>query len=213
MSVCAGEGLASVFSELGADQIIHGGQTMNPSTQDILEKINLTPAEIVFVFPNNKNIIMAAEQTVELTEKKVVVVPSKTIPQGIAAMLLFDPELEEQELVDTMTEVMAGVTTMQITYAARDSDFDGHDIHAGEYLALYGGALFGSNTDVDTLLKGMAQKVCEDGKEFITLYYGENITEDQANAAAALFSEVCPDAEVNVINGGQPVYYYLISAE
>ena len=213
VSVCAGEGLASVFSELGADQIIHGGQTMNPSTQDILEKINLTPAEIVFVFPNNKNIIMAAEQTVELTEKKVVVIPSKTIPQGIAAMLLFDPELEEQELVDTMTEVMTGVTTMQITYAARDSDFDGHDIHAGEYLALYGGALFGSNTDVDALLKGMAQKVSEDGKEFITLYYGENITEDQANDAAALFSEICPDAEINVINGGQPVYYYLISAE
>ena len=213
VSVCAGEGLASVFSELGADQIIHGGQTMNPSTQDILEKINLTPAEIVFVFPNNKNIIMAAEQTVELTEKKVVVIPSKTIPQGIAAMLLFDPEMEELELVDTMTEVMTGVTTMQITYAARDSDFDGHDIHAGEYLALYGGALFGSNTDVDALLKGMAQKVSEDGKEFITLYYGENITEDQANAAAELFSEICPDAEINVINGGQPVYYYLISAE
>ena len=213
VSVCAGEGLADVFRELGADQIIHGGQTMNPSTEDILEKINLTPAEIVFVFPNNKNIIMAAEQTAELTEKKVVVIPSKTIPQGIAAMLLFDPEMEEQELVDTMTEVMTGVTTMQITYAARDSDFDGHDIHAGEYLALFGGALFGSNSDLDALLKGMAEKVSEDGKEFITLYYGENITEDQANAAAELFSEVCPDAEINVINGGQPVYYYLISAE
>ena len=213
VSVCAGDGLADVFRELGADQIIHGGQTMNPSTQDILEKINLTPSEIVFVFPNNKNIIMAAEQTVGLTEKKVVVIPSKTIPQGIAAMLLFDPELEEAELVDTMTEVMTGVTTMQITYAARDSDFDGHDIHAGEYLALYGGALFGSNSDLDALLKGMAEKVCEDGKEFITLYYGENITEAQANAAADLFSSVCPDAEVNVINGGQPVYYYLISAE
>ena len=213
VSVCAGEGLADVFRELGADQIIHGGQTMNPSTEDILEKINRTPAEIVFVFPNNKNIIMAAEQTAELTEKKVVVIPSKTIPQGIAAMLLFDPEMEEQELVDTMTEVMTGVTTMQITYAARDSDFDGHDIHAGEYLALYGGALFGSNSDLDALLKGMAEKVSEDGKEFITLYYGENITEDQANAAAELFSEVCPDAEINVINGGQPVYYYLISAE
>ena len=213
VSVCAGDGLADVFRELGADQIIHGGQTMNPSTQDILEKINLTPSEIVFVFPNNKNIIMAAEQTIGLTEKKVVVIPSKTIPQGIAAMLLFDPELEEAELVDTMTEVMTGVTTMQITYAARDSDFDGHDIHAGEYLALYGGALFGSNSDLDALLKGMAEKVCEDGKEFITLYYGENITEAQANAAADLFSSVCPDAEVNVINGGQPVYYYLISAE
>lgn len=116
--MCAGKGLAGVFRELGADQIIEGGQTMNPSTQDILEKINATPAEVVFVFPNNKNIIMAAEQTVDLTEKKVVVVPSKTVPQGVSAMLVFDPDASEEDNLSAMTDAMAGVTTMQITYAA-----------------------------------------------------------------------------------------------
>ncbi|MBQ3216497.1 MAG: DAK2 domain-containing protein, partial [Oscillospiraceae bacterium] len=213
VAVCAGKGLADVFRELGADNIIEGGQTMNPSTQDILEKINATASEIVFVFPNNKNIIMAAEQTIALTEKKVIVIPSKTVPQGISALLLFNPDGEEQENIDAMTEAMGNVTTMQITYAARDSDFDGHDIHAGEYLALYGSSLFGNDTDLDVLLRGLAQKVAENGQEFITVYYGADISQEQARSAAAIFEEVCPDAEVNVICGGQPVYYYLISAE
>ncbi len=213
VAVCAGKGLADVFRELGADNIIEGGQTMNPSTQDILEKINATPSEVVFVFPNNKNIIMAAEQTVALTEKKVVVVPSKTVPQGISAMLVFDPDRDEESNVAAMTEAMGNVITMQITYAARNSDFDGHDIHEGEYLALYGSALFGNDTDLDTLLRGLAEKVAEDGQEFITVYYGADITEEQAQHAASIFEEVCSDAEVTVISGGQPVYYYLISAE
>ena len=213
VAVCAGKGLANVFQELGADNIIEGGQTMNPSTQDILEKINATPSEVVFVFPNNKNIIMAAEQTISLTEKKVVVVPSKTVPQGISAMLVFDTDGDEDANVEAMTEAMGNVTTMQITYAARNSDFDGHDIHEGEYLALYGSALFGSNTDVDVLLRGLAEKVNENAQEFVTIYYGEDTTEEQAEHAASIFAEVCPDAEVNVIPGGQPVYYYLISAE
>ena len=213
VAVCAGPGLADVFRELGADNIIQGGQTMNPSTQDILEKINATPAEVVYVFPNNKNIIMAAEQTIPLTEKKVIVVPSKTIPQGISAMLMFDPDADEQTNTDTMTDAMANVTTMQITYAARDSDFDGHDIHAGEYLALYGSALFGSSPDLDKLLRGLAEKVHEEEREFVTVYYGADITEAQARSACAIFEELCPEVEVNVINGGQPVYYYLISAE
>lgn len=211
VSVCAGKGIAGVFRELGADNIIEGGQTMNPSTQDILEKINATPSEIVFVFPNNKNIIMAAEQAIPLTEKKVVVIPSKTIPQGVSAMLLFDPEADEQTNTETMIEALDSVTTMQITYAARDSDFDGHDIHAGEYLALYGSALFGSSTDLDSLLRGLAKK-CE-SHEFITIYYGADIASEQAEQAAAIFSELCPNAEVTLIDGGQPVYYYLISAE
>ena len=213
VAVCAGKGLADVFQELGADNIIEGGQTMNPSTQDILEKVNATPSEVVFVFPNNKNIIMAAEQTVALTEKKVVVVPSKTVPQGISAMLVFDPDGDEESNVEAMTEAMGNVTTMQITYAARNSDFDGHDIHEGEYLALYGSALFGNDTDLDVLLRGLAQKVAENGQEFITVYYGADIMEKQAQHAASIFEEVCSDAEVTVISGGQPVYYYLISAE
>lgn len=213
VAVCAGEGLAKVFRELGADRIIQGGQTMNPSTQDILLQVNATPAEVVFVFPNNKNIIMAAEQAVSLTEKKLIVVPTKTIPQGVTAMLNFDPDADEQTNFDTMCEMMANVTTMQITYAARDSDFDGHNIHAGEYLALYGSALFGSHTDVTELLRGMAQKLAGEDKEFINLFYGENITEEQAECAADIFRDNCPGMEVSVINGGQPVYYYLISAE
>ncbi len=213
VAVCAGKGLANAFRELGADNIIEGGQTMNPSTQDILEKVNATPSEVVFVFPNNKNIIMAAEQAVPLTEKTLIVIPSKTIPQGISAMLMFDPDADEQTNVETMQEAMANVTTMQITYAARDSDFDGHDIHAGEYLALYGSALFGSNTSVSLLLRGMAEKLVTEGKEYITIFYGADIDEQQAQAAAAIFSEVCTNAEISVIDGGQPVYYYLISAE
>ena len=213
VSVCAGKGLAASFRELGADQIIEGGQTMNPSTQDILEKINATPAETVYVFPNNKNIIMAAEQTIPLTEKKVIVIPSKTIPQGVAAMLMFDPEADEETNTAAMTEAMQGVRTMQITYAARDSDFDGHDIHAGEYLALCGSALFGSDTDINVLLRGLAQKMNDEGTEFITVYYGADITDEQAEQTVRLFGEICPDAEINLINGGQPVYYYLISAE
>ena len=213
VAVCAGKGLAGVFRELGADQIIEGGQTMNPSTQDILEKINATPAEVVFVFPNNKNIIMAAEQTAGLTEKKVVVVPSKTVPQGVSAMLVFDPEASEEDNLSAMTDAMAGVTTMQITYAARDSDIDGHNIHAGEYLALWGSSLFGSSADLKGLLRSMAEKVHEEGHEFVTVYAGADLPAGQAEEAAALFREVCPECEVTLIDGGQPVYYYLISAE
>ncbi len=213
VAVCAGEGLANAFRELGADNIISGGQTMNPSTQDILEKVNATPAEVVFVFPNNKNIIMAAEQVQPLTEKKVVVIPSKTVPQGISAMLVFDPDAGEDSNAAAMREAMKNVTTMQLTYAARDSDFDGHDIHAGEYLALNGGALFGNDTDMDALLRRMAESLNNEGKEFITIFYGADTNEEQAHSAAAIFSAACPDAEITVMNGGQPVYYFLISAE
>lgn len=213
VAVCAGEGLANVFSELGADHIIEGGQTMNPSTQDILEKINATPSEIVFVFPNNKNIIMAAEQTVELTEKKVIVIPSKTVPQGISAMLMFDPFGEEEDIINAMNDAIKHVVTMQLTYAARDSDFGGAKIQAGEYLALNGSALFGNDSDRNRLLRKMAEKLGDDGFEFITIYYGAEITEAQANEAAAIFTNFCPDAEVSVVYGGQPVYYFLISAE
>ena len=213
VAVCAGDGLAAVFRDLGVDGIISGGQTMNPSTQDILQQINKTPAEIVFVFPNNKNIIMAAEQTIPLTSKKVVVIPSKTVPQGITALLSFDPEAEEDALTAAMTEALGNVDTMQITYAARDSDFDGYDIHAGDYLALCGSSLFGTDQDVGVLLRKLAQKVSDDGREFITIYSGADTTPEQAELAQRIFSELCPDADVNLIDGGQPVYYFLISAE
>ena len=213
VSVCAGEGLADVFSNLGTDGIISGGQTMNPSTQDILEAVNKVPAETVFVLPNNKNIIMAAEQVDALTPKKVIVIPSKTVPQGVTAMLNFNPEGSEEENVEAMTECLSTVDTMQITYAARNSDFDGYDIHEGDYLALYGSQLFGTSQDIKVLLKSLAQKVRDDGKEYITIYYGADVKEKHAQKTADLFAEICPDADVNLLRGGQPVYYYMISAE
>ena len=213
VSVCAGKGIADVFTNLGVDGIISGGQTMNPSTQDILEAVNKVPAETVFVLPNNKNIIMAAQQVDALTPKKVIVIPSKTVPQGITAMLSFNPDGAAEENEAALTEALATVETMQITYAARNSDFDGHDIHEGDYLALYGSALFGTSRDVKVLLRSLAKKVKASGKEYITIYYGENVKERHAQKAVDIFSQICPDAEVNLINGGQPVYYYLISAE
>ncbi len=213
VAVCAGDGLADVFENLGVDGIISGGQTMNPSTQDILEAVNKVPAEIVYVLPNNKNIIMAAEQVDELTPKQVVVIPSKTVPQGITAMLSFNPDGEEAENTQALTEALSTVDTMQITYAARNSDFDGHDIHEGDYLAIYGSALFGTSRDIKVLLKALAEKVRDQGKEYITIYYGEDITEKHAQKAADLVQSICCDAEVNLLRGGQPVYYYLISAE
>ena len=213
VSVCAGEGLANVFKDLGVDGIISGGQTMNPSTQDILEAVNKVPAETVFVLPNNKNIIMAAQQVDALTPKNVIVIPSKTVPQGITAMLSFNPDGEVQENTDALTEALDTVETMQITYAARDSDFDGHDIHEGDYLAIYGSSLFGTSRDIKAVLKALAKKVSTTGKEYITVYYGADITEKQAQKAADIFADICPDADVNLLPGGQPVYYYLISAE
>ena len=225
VAVCAGDGLADVFMNLGVDGIISGGQTMNPSTQDILEAVNKVPAETVFVLPNNKNIIMAAQQVDALTEKRVVVIPSKTVPQGITAMLNFNPEGSVEENEQALTEALELVDTMQITYAARNSDFDGYDIHEGDYLALYGSALFGTDKDVAVLLNSLAEKVKETGKEYITIYYGADINEEQARQAVEIFcsvcpdadvnllAEVCPEADVNLLSGGQPVYYYLISAE
>ena len=213
VSVCAGEGLADVFRNLGVDAIISGGQTMNPSTQDILEAVNTVPAEIVYVLPNNKNIIMAAQQVDGLTPKQVIVIPSKTVPQGVTAMLNFNPEGEAEENTQTMTEALSTVDTMQITYAARNCDFDGYDIHEGDYLAMCGSGLFGTSQDIKVLLRSLAEKVRDEGREYITIYYGQDIKEKHAQKAADLFADICPDADVNLINGGQPVYYYLISAE
>ena len=213
VSVCAGDGLADVFLNLGVDQIISGGQTMNPSTQDILEAVNKVPAETVFILPNNKNIIMAAQQVEGLTPKQIVVIPSKTVPQGVTAMLGFNPEGTVEENTEALTEALDTVDTMQITYAARNSDFDGYDIHEGDYLALYGSQLFGTSTDIRVLLKSLAEKIRDDGKEYVTIYYGADVKEKHAQKTADLFADICPNADVNLLNGGQPVYYYLISAE
>mgnify|MGYP004709615779 FL=1 len=213
VAVCAGAGMEALFQELGADAIVTGGQTMNPSTNDILKEINRTPASTVFVFPNNKNIIMAAEQCVPLTEKKVVVMPTKTVPQGISALLNFNPENSEEQLEADMKEAISHVHTAMVTYAARDSDFDGHIIHAGEYLALMDGALLGSYTNIKTLFKELSWAFDEIAPEFITVYYGKDVQEDDAQEAAKTIIDCFPDVEVSVVSGGQPVYYYMISVE
>ncbi len=213
VAVCAGGGLAELFRDLGVDQIVSGGQTMNPSTDDILRAVNRTPASTVFVLPNNKNIIMAAEQCIPLTEKKVIVLPTKTVPQGVSAMLNFVVDEPEESLVGAMGEAIGQVHTAMVTYAARDSDFDGHAIHAGEYLALLDGGLIGSYANIPTLFKELSWAFDDFHPEFITVYYGEDVTEEEANAAAETITGNFPDAEVSVVNGGQPVYYYMISVE
>ena len=214
LAVCAGDGLAAVFRDLGADGVVSGGQTMNPSTESILEGVNKIPAETVFVLPNNGNIIMAAQQCAALTEKQVVVIPTKTVPQGITAMMNVDFDAPDaQSITDTMTEALTSVTTAQITYAARDSDFDGFAIKAGDYLALEEGKLFGTDGSLDTLLHKLAEDAAGRESSFISLYFGEDVTEADAQKAGALFEEVCPGAEVAVLPGGQPVYYYIISME
>ena len=212
--VCAGAGMQNLFKELGADRVVTGGQTMNPSTEDILREINRTPAETVFVLPNNKNIIMAAEQCVPLCEeKRVIVIPTKTVPQGITALLNFNIDENEEPLVEAMTEAAANVHTAMVTYAARDSDFDGHQIHAGEYLALLDGALLGSYSSEKTLLKELSWAFDEFSPEFITVYYGEGVDRQAADEASETIAGCFPDAEVSVVDGGQPVYYYMISVE
>ena len=213
VAVSAGEGMADLFRELGVDRVVTGGQTMNPSTEDILTEVNKTPAEIVFVLPNNKNIIMAAQQCIPLSDKKVIVIPTKTVPQGITAMLSFDPASAEDVIEAEMSAAIESVHTAQVTYAARDSDFDGHDIHKGEYLALMDGALLGSNADLDKVLLTIADAATDLDPEIVSIYYGEDVKADAAQRAAELIGGRLPMSDVNVVDGGQPVYYYMISFE
>ena len=186
---------------------------MNPSTEDILKQINRTPAETVLVLPNNKNIIMAAQQTIPLTDKQVVVIPTTTICQGITALLNFDATAALADNEAAMMEAMQAVSTIQITYAARNSDFDGVQIREGDYLALYNGALLNTNADLAALLQAVADRVSADGKEYITIFCGVDTSSEQSDLAQSIFQARCKGAEINVIDGGQPVYYYLISAE
>ena len=214
LAVCAGDGLAAVFRDLGVDRIVSGGQTMNPSTESILREIDQTPSEVVFVLPNNKNIIMAAQQCVGLSEKEVIVVPTATVPQGISAMMCVDTEEPDpQNILQAMTDAAANVTTAQITYAARNSDFDGFAINEGDYLALCDGKLLGTDRSLDVLLERLARLAADKSAEFITVYAGEGVSDEDAARAAALFETVCPDAEVSALPGGQPVYYYIVAIE
>ena len=214
LAVCAGDGLADVFRDLGVDRIVSGGQTMNPSTDDILREVDRTPSEVVFVLPNNKNIIMAAQQCVGLSEKEVIVVPTATVPQGISAMMAVDPEeADPQSILSAMTAAAENVTTAQITYAARNSDFDGFAINEGDYLALCDGKLLGTDRSLDVLLEKLAQVAADKNAEFITVYTGEGVDDQQAQQASDIFQARCPDAEITALPGGQPVYYYIVAIE
>ncbi len=213
VSIGAGEGIKSVLGDLGVDKIVEGGQTMNPSTQDILAAINETPSEIVFVFPNNKNIIMAAQQTVDITDKQVVVIPTKSVPQGISAMLAFNADADVDENTEAMTAAAENVRTGSITYAARDSEFDGHTIASGEYLALCEGKLSSNGADLNAVSDELFNQMKIEETGFITIFYGEGVSEAEAEKVSALCKEKAPNAEVMLLEGGQPVYYYIISAE
>lgn len=212
--VCSGEGIAEVFRELGADQIVTGGQTMNPSTQDILQAVSQVPARTVFVLPNNKNIIMAAQQAAEISPTPLVVLESKTIPQGVSAMLQFDPEADVAANTEVMSAALATVHTGQITYAARDSAFDGQDIREGQILGLLENKLVFTELDLTDTLLELCGKMTQEGGEFVTVYYGEDILPEQAEKdLESLKARLPAECEVTLINGGQPVYYYLISVE
>ena len=213
VSVCAGEGLANLFRELGADEIVSGGQTMNPSTEDILRAVEATGGKTVIVLPNNKNIIMAAQQCVGLTDREVVVVPSTTVPQGISAMLALDPAASPAEVAEAMNGAIGGVKTISVTYAARDSVFDGREIREGEYLALQDGKMLANVPDKAALTKAIGDTLAGCGAEFISIFYGEDVDAGEAEEFSKAIGSFVPDAEISLVSGGQPVYYYLISAE
>ena len=214
VAVAAGEGLKALFADLGVDEVVQGGQTMNPSTDDIVRAVDAVPAETVFVLPNNKNIIMAAEQAVHLAEgKKIVVVPTRTIPQGISAMLAADPDCgDEAALTEAMRDAAHHVRSGQVTYAARDSEYDGKKIKQGEYLSLLEGRLCASGRE-SAVLKKLVREMVTDESAFATVIYGEGVTEQQAAEVEALLHKENKEMEISVVDGGQPVYYYILSVE
>ena len=214
VSVCAGEGLASLFKDLGVDTIVSGGQTMNPSTDDILRAVESTPAETVYVLPNNKNIIMAAEQTIPISTRKVIVIHTRTIPQGISAMLSFDPDTDVEANAIEMQKATERIATGQVTFAARDSDFDGHQIKKGELLAMLGGKISFTETDLEKSVMKLLKQMVKRDSQFITVIYGEDVTDEQAaELEEQIQAKYGSKAEITVINGGQPIYYYILSVE
>ena len=214
VSVCAGDGLADLFRDLGVDTIVSGGQTMNPSTDNILKAIESTPAETVFVLPNNKNIIMAAEQAIPISTRKVIVLHTRTIPQGITAMLNYDPEADNEANAIEMQKAAEKIATGQITFAARDSEFDGHSIKKGELMALLGGKITFVDTDLQKTVMKLLKQMIKRDSEFVTVIYGEDVTEEQAAEIESQIQEKFGSkVEITFINGGQPIYYYIISVE
>ncbi|MDE7193386.1 MAG: DAK2 domain-containing protein, partial [Oscillospiraceae bacterium] len=214
VAVAAGAGLEALFSDLGADYVVRGGQTMNPSTEDILEAIGQTPAHNVFVLPNNKNIIMAAEQAVSLADRNVCVLQSRTIPQGITAMMAFNPDADFAANRSGMTEALDRVASGQITYAVRDSEYDGHKIKQGEILAMDNGKIVFTEKDVTKALVKLTKRLVTSASSYVTVIYGSDVTDEDAEAAyETLRGKISDDVEIVTVNGGQPVYYYIISVE
>lgn len=214
VAVAAGAGVESLFRDLGADSIVRGGQTMNPSTEDILEAVGQTPAHNVFVLPNNKNIIMAAEQAVSLADRNVCVIQSRTIPQGISALMSFDPGADFVANRSAMTDALARVQSGQITFAVRDSEYDGHKIKQGEILAMDNGKIVFTEKDVSKALVKLTKRLVSSSSSFITVIYGSDVTDEAANAAyEQLRAKISDNIDINLVNGGQPVYYYIISVE
>lgn len=213
VSVAAGEGILQVFCDLGVDNTVEGGQTMNPSTEDILNSINRTPAEVVFVLPNNKNIIFSAEQTRSLTEKKVIVIPTRTIPEGIAALLAFDPEQSEEDNASAMAEAASNVRTAHITYASRDSVFDGVEIRQGDYLALVNGGLGYTGADFDEVCAALVSRIDLKDASLVTVFSGADATDADDKTLLKALEERTGGAEISLIKGGQSVYYYIIGVE
>ena len=214
VSVCAGDGLEELFKDLGVDTLVSGGQTMNPSTDNILRAIESTPAETVFVLPNNKNIIMAAEQAIPLSTRKVIVIHSRTIPQGIAAMLAFDPEEDDDKNAIAMAEACERISTGQITFAARDSDFDGFKIKKGELLCMNNGKIAFTETDLEKSVARLVKGMLKRDSEFLTVIYGEDVSDVQAKKIESDLNEKFGDkVEITVIRGGQPIYYFFLSVE
>ncbi|MBR5742581.1 MAG: DAK2 domain-containing protein, partial [Clostridia bacterium] len=215
VSVAAGAGLAEVFRDLGADRIVEGGQTMNPSTADILQEIEKVSARTVFVLPNNKNIELAARQTVGLVSagKRVVVIPTHSIPQGISAMLAFDPSAPAEDNAAAMKDALGRVTSGSITYAARNSVYEGHEIAEGDFLSLLNGKVNAISKTRDEAVEALLNATGGGEEGLITLFYGEDVKEKDAEAVANAIRAKFPASEVSVVNGGQPVYYYILSVE
>ena len=211
VSVCAGKGLTNLFHELGADQVVTGGQTMNPSTEDILRAVERSAGAAVIVLPNNKNIVMAAQQCAGLTEKKVIVIPTSSVPQGISALLAADLDLSPEANEAEMLQAIQRVSSISVTYAARDSSFDGLEIRAGQYLALLEGKLLCCTDSMEDLADKIADAVSQ--AELVSIFYGQDVSPDQAKAFNDSLGGRLPEAELALVDGGQPVYYYLISAE
>ena len=213
VSVAPGEGLANLFTDLTVDQIIAGGQTMNPSAADIANAVSKVPAEAVFVFPNNKNIILAAEQAKALAEKPIYVVPTKNVPEGIAASLAFNPEASPEENLEAMTAALESVKAGSVTYAVRATHVDGFDLSVGEIIGLDDKAILAKGSDVQTTTENLIEKLVDEESVNITLFYGEDINEEDAEKLRASLEEKYPNCEVTAIYGGQPVYYYIVSVE